>query len=231
MITIFTLIIVILIIIGAPTLGDFIKFKKSYYDIASGNSFIKTRYNKGNYGEFLTFVELEKTPGHKKILSNVYIPRKDGTMTEADLVMVATTGIYVFESKNYSGKVYGNERHKNWTQVIEKKKYQFFNPIWQNKAHINALKYTLDNKYDNLFKSYIVFSKRCTLGKITLQSNNVKVLKRENLLRILSKDISESKETLSKNQVNDIYSTLRELTLADSETKIRHIESVKSKKK
>ena len=103
----------------------------SAYKIASGNSFLKTVFDKGNFGEFLTFSYLEKLGDSNKLMTNLYIPKEDGTTTEIDLIMLSHTGIYVFESKNYSGWIFGDEKNRNWIQTLEnKQKNRFFNPIW-----------------------------------------------------------------------------------------------------
>ena len=118
----------------------YIKFSKSEYRIRSRNSFAKTIFNKGNYGEYLTFSYLEKLPGYKKIVTNIYVKKEDGKTTEIDLVMLHETGIYVFESKNYSGWIFGDEKNKSWTQTLKgNNKNYFYNPIWQNNGHIIAL--------------------------------------------------------------------------------------------
>lgn len=36
--------------------------------------------------------------------------------------MISGTGIYVFESKNYSGWVFEDENQKNWAQTLENKR-------------------------------------------------------------------------------------------------------------
>lgn len=162
----------------------YIKFKGSNYKNDSGNTFLQTVFNVGNNGEYLTYTELERLNGYNKLMTNIYIPKKDQTTTEIDLMMISETGIYVFESKNYSGWIFGDENQKNWTQTLEnKKKNKFFNPIWQNNGHINALKSALEFENKDIFKSYIIFSKRCTLKKINVTSKNIKVIKRNNLLR------------------------------------------------
>ena len=206
-----------------------IKFKNSNYKNASGNSFFKTMFNRGDYGEYLTYTELEKLKGYHKLMTNIYIHKKDQTTTEIDLIMISKTGIYVFESKNYSGWIFGDEKHKNWTQTLENKsKYKFFNPIWQNSGHINALKSVLELEED-IFKSYIIFSKRCTLKKINVTSENVKVLKRNNLMKELRKDILESKKVFDKEQIDSIYNELSQYILVDDEVKKDHIDNIKAK--
>lgn len=62
----------------------------------SKNNFFNTVFDKGNYGEFLTFNYLEKLNTSNKIMTNLYIPKEDGTTTEIDVIMIEATGIYVF---------------------------------------------------------------------------------------------------------------------------------------
>ena len=215
--------------VGLRLIPARIKYNKSQYQHISGNKFFKTVFDKGNYGEFLTFCMLEKL-GESNILTNIYLPKKDGTTTEVDLLLVNATGIYVFESKNYSGWIFGNEKNKMWTQSLKGgKKNKFFNPIWQNKGHVSALDEYLDKQYTDYFYSYIIFSQRCELKKVSYSSPNVYVIKRNALMRVLKKHIAASPNNLSPEEVRDIYSKLKSRTLADEETKKRHIEEIEAK--
>ncbi len=76
---------------------------------------------------------------HYKILRNVYVPVSDG-YSEIDVLLLHETGVYVFESKNVSGSVYGDENHPQWQRFKSNSEKDFFpNPIMQNEGHINAL--------------------------------------------------------------------------------------------
>lgn len=79
------------------------------------------------------------------------------------MILIHESGIYVFESKNYGGWIFGDERQHYWTQTLplgrgRSQKNRFYNPIRQNKGHIKWLSnyLNLDTKF---FYSYIVFSK------------------------------------------------------------------------
>lgn len=208
-------------------LPKYLKFKESYYKVESGNSFFKTISDKGLYGEFLTFLELEKLKIQKKILTNIYVPKENGKTTEIDLVMITETGIYVFESKNYSGWIFGSEANRNWTQTLSnKQKNKFLNPILQNKGHIEALKNTLGLNDNKTCKSYIVFSERCSLKDITVSDNSIKVLKRNNLIKEIKFDIETSEKIIKLDSVFLIYGKLKKYSLADNATKQAHIEGI-----
>ncbi|MDD2269696.1 MAG: nuclease-related domain-containing protein [Eubacteriales bacterium] len=206
-----------------------VKLKKSQYNAISGNGLFRTFFSKGNYGEFLIFAQLEKM-GESKILTNIYLPLEDDTTTEVDLILVNCYGIFVFESKNYSGWIFGDEKNKKWTQSLKGgKKNKYFNPIWQNKGHISAIDAYLDKQYTNAFYSYIVFSERCSLKKITIKSDNVSVIKRNMLINELGDYMTFTPPKLTQEETQLIYEKLKANTLANKETKKKHIAEVKAK--
>ena len=129
------------------------------------------QFDKGSQGEYLIWDSLQQLPGYKKFLFNCYLPKRNGESTEVDLILLHESGIYVFESKNYSGWIFGTETQQYWTQSLpgrygQAHKVKFFNPILQNQAHLKWL-----GKYlgidSNLFYSCIVFGDECTLKDIT----------------------------------------------------------------
>ena len=223
----------ILIVIATIALNFYIKyegFKKSSYQAASGNSFWRTILDKGNHGEYLTYVHLEKMEGHHRIMTNLYIPQKDGSTTEIDIIMIAQTGIYVFESKNYGGWIFGNEKSQYWTQTFPNgQKQWFYNPVSQNKGHINVLKSILEIKNDDFFKSFIIFSERCTLKKVNISSPNLVVLKRNDLRKTIKKEIEAASNLISVSEVNQLALWLKKYTLVDEEVKKAQIKHVQLK--
>lgn len=225
-----TLVIYFLVICAIIVIPKYRRYYNSKYKSASGNGFLKTILDKGNYGEFLTFAYLEKLDGNNKLMTNLYIPKLDGSTTEVDLIMISQTGIYVFESKNYSGWIFGNEKDKNWTQVLQnKQKNRFFNPIWQNNGHINALKRATGIDNSSLYKSYIIFSERCELKKITVASAHIKVIKRNALIKAIKEDIATSKKCLTDVEVNQLFFQLQKYTCVDEAVKRAHINNIQKK--
>lgn len=224
------LVLFFLLPIVVKIISRYLKYRKSEYKLESGNGFLKTVFNKGEFGEFLTFYYLEKLQGHNKLMTNLYLPKNDGTTTEVDLIMIAETGIYVFESKNYSGWIFGDEKNKNWTQSLKsKQKNRFFNPIWQNSGHISALKNVVGIEREHLFKSYIVFSERCTLKKINVTSPDVKVIKRNRLLNLMKLDLRDRTRIITTDEVDQLYLKLKKYTCVDEALKEEHIKNIKKK--
>jgi restriction system protein len=64
--------------------------------------------------------------------------------TQIDHIFVSKYGIFVVETKNYKGWIFGNEKQAQWTQKLYKKSYRFQNPLRQNYKHQKALQALLD---------------------------------------------------------------------------------------
>lgn len=99
---------------------------------------------RGDAGENIIYKALNKVHGRKALLPNCYIPVGQKGTTEIDMVFLHESGLYVIESKNYSGWIFGNEEQEHWTQCLRGKfhttqKYSFYNPLRQNETHICAL--------------------------------------------------------------------------------------------
>lgn len=147
---------------------------------------------KGHYGEYLIGYALEHAGfGDVAVFSNVLVPRATGptAMSEIDAVMLHEKGVFVFESKNYSGWIFGSADQRNWTVTFNaNSKKQFYNPIKQNRAHVKALSDYLDLETE-AFSSYIVFSDRCEFKGIPANTSEYVICHRRNLLRHLRKDL------------------------------------------
>lgn len=110
------------------------------FEILKGEQpgFIKTLLNDenaGQFGEFSTEYALTNhhLPGELVVLKNVYVPYQ-GRTSEIDLLMIHEKGIFVFESKNYSGWIFGSADQLNWTQSLQNGK-----PVWgQDCTHCMA---------------------------------------------------------------------------------------------
>lgn len=209
----------------------YLRFQRSSYRHVSRNSFFKTYINKGFWGEYQIFATLEKLAKPQHILTNLYISRKDGTTTEIDLVCLTSYGIFVIESKNYSGWIFGNEKQKHWTQTFEnKQKFRFFNPIWQNTAHINALKEVLPEELHQQLHSLIVFSNQATLKKVTVTSENIYVIKREQLKSTLNQFNKTIYASFSLDQLSEIANLLSVFIHPNEQIKAQHITAIQAKK-
>ena len=129
---------------------------------------------RGDIGENIIYSALNKVRGRKALLPNCYIPVGQKGTTEIDMIFLHESGLYVIESKNYSGWIFGNEEQDHWTQCLRGKfhttqKHSFYNPLRQNETHICALMELL--KDDTVpYYSYVVFGNNCELKNVQLTS-------------------------------------------------------------
>lgn len=192
----------------------------------------RVKYNKGRNGEYMTYRCLRFCENKgAKFLFNVYIPKSNGKTTEIDVIMITGKGLFVFESKNYSGWIFGNEENKTWCQTLPKgrgksNKENFYNPIMQNRTHIKHLKALVGENVP--MWSVITFSERCTLKKIFVKSNDVWVVKRNQIVDVVAGITGRISENLiTDSDVEMIYEKLYPYTQIDESVKQKHIEDIR----
>lgn len=186
--------------------------------------------NKGQFGEFTIEYALtnDNIEGNMAVLKNIYVPI-DGKTSEIDLVMIHEKGIFVFESKNYSGWIFGSTDQLYWTQSLKYGvKNKFYNPIRQNRNHIKALAKFLD-KPESEFVSYIVFSERCSLKKVPDNTKEVVIIQRPDMLKELRRVLSLSSLQYTPGQIRKMADKLKPLTNKDESDKQQHIDTARNK--
>ncbi len=94
-------------------------------------------------------------------LHNVTLRTRDGT-TQIDHVIVSPYGVFVIETKNMRGWIFGGEQQSQWTQKIFRKTFRFQNPLRQNYKHAKAVEETLGIPAETVH-SVVVFVGGATL--------------------------------------------------------------------
>jgi restriction system protein len=92
-------------------------------------------------------------------IHNVLIPTANGT-TQIDHVLISPFGIFVIETKNMKGWIFGGKDDSQWTQVLFGKKYRFQNPLRQNYRDTKSLADFLSLDH-SLFRSVVFFIGDC----------------------------------------------------------------------
>lgn len=192
-------------------------------------------HEKGEYGEDKIYDILERIDGYKAILPNCYLPKGNGETAEVDLILLHESGIYVFESKNYSGWIFGSENQKYWTQSFSDrregtKKYKFYNPLWQNDTHIRALQGILQDENVNIY-SYIVFGNDCDLMDVQVSQSNYYIVQRRELLQSVLENAEYYGKILSNDEIDEIYRILLPYAMTSPEEKEAHDRNVREKYK
>lgn len=118
---------------------------------------LKSAWFKGILGEMfvnlLFAIFLPKKIYH--VLRNVTLPTENGS-TQIDHIVVSKYGVFVVETKNMKGWIFGSPDQHQWTQKIFKHSNKFQNPIYQNYKHLKSIEECFNVNIDALF-SVIIF--------------------------------------------------------------------------
>ena len=150
---------------------------------------------------------------------DVIIPSSHGT-TQIDHILVSPFGIFVVETKNYKGWIYGSESQSTWTQVIYKSKHKFQNPLRQTHRHKKVL-----SKYLGVGESSIL--------PVISFVGDVK-LKTELPSNILTSRVSSyikrfNEEIFSQDEVERIVGLLSNVKSEYNISKKEHIQSLENR--
>lgn len=183
---------------------------------------------RGKEGEAAIEKEIKQSGIPGNLFKNVYITFPNGNSTEVDLVFLTDKGIYVIESKNYSGEVTGTEEAHDWyVKYPNGNNYSLYSPILQNRGHINSLKYALriDEKY---FSSLIVFGEKAELKLTDIRTPVVKV---DKLKLYLRHTYNNSPVSIDKTSMASIAQHLSTMVGANPVTKAKHKKNIQKKYK
>ncbi len=86
---------------------------------------------------------------------DVTLRTPDGS-TQIDHILLSPCGIFVIETKNMGGWIFGGEWQKRWVQVKFRRKSFFQNPIHQNYKHVKAIQSLLSVNQKHIF-NVVVF--------------------------------------------------------------------------
>jgi hypothetical protein len=162
------------------------------------------------------------------IFHDLYVRKYNGH-SQIDLVVMTKVGLIVFEVKDYSGWIFGNGNHTNWTKVLAygRQKYKFYNPIKQNLGHIAALRKHLSENIP--IYSIILFAGNCELRDISFVPNGTFIAKPYRILSVM-RDIIDNNQPVDFLTENQIRTILKESVKngdnIDAES--THIENVRN---
>ena len=181
----------------------------------------------GNAGENAVSSVLKSLPPEYIVLNNIIIPDQvtDSSKrytTQIDHVVVSPYGIFVIETKNFSGWIFGEEKSQQWAQTFKEKEGKlFYNPIKQNWGHIFALSEHLRINV-RMFKPVVVFSNNCKLDVET----TIPVVYVSDLKNLI---LSYTQEIISEGKVDAIFNRLSSLCLNGEEMENRHVQSIRER--
>ena len=182
---------------------------------------IKSPWFKGFIGESFVNLSAKMLLDNKKyrLIKNVTLPTEDGS-TQIDHIIVSEFGVFVVETKNIKGWIFGRLNQKMWTQKIYKHSSKFYNPLHQNYKHVKTLK-SLLGLNEHQVHSVIVFVGDSTF-KTEMPENVTSGVGYTKYIK------SKKLPVLKKSQVTEIVNKIEQRRLAPSiRTSRKHVKHVK----
>ncbi|GEM_PF-2570070 len=162
---------------------------------------------------------------------------------QIDNMLLTRKALYVIETKDYSGWVFGSQHNKSWTQVFTHykartsgnnytksgvSKYRFYNPIKQNSTHIQVI-----DRVTNIGKlipiyNIVVFSNRSTLKDVS-HNNTVAVIQTFQLCEHIRRIDQSLSYELTVSRQATIVDAIYHLNVIDPERRFDHIRRVQQK--
>lgn len=136
-------------------------------------AFFKSPWFKGRFGEWLVNRSIKRHFDSETyhLIKDVTLPTKSGT-TQIDHILVSPYGVFVIETKNMKGWIFGNSKQARWTVTNYGKKHKFQNPVRQNFRHLKVLQKLL-NLDNHQLHSLVIFVGSSTF-KTPMPNNVVK---------------------------------------------------------
>ena len=179
--------------------------------------------SRGERGELRVASRLRKLKGEEYVVLNDLLIETERGSSQIDHIVISLYGIFVIETKNYSGWIHGHEKSEYWTQSIYKQKTKFRNPIKQNWSHIYALKSVLSDFKQATFHPIIVFAGRAELKNI---ESSIPVIYDHQIIRVIKDQIR--RPNLSYEQIKGIAVRLSEINIQDRKVRRQHVRQVRN---
>lgn len=187
----------------------------------------------GDVGEHAVSRRLRRLPRDKYfIINDLMIEKKNGHTSQIDHVIVSPYGIFVIETKNISGYIYGSEYSQQWKRHWKGYKRggyygsddrSFDNPVLQNGAHVKAL-YEQLHDYNTRFVPIIAFSPKAVL-KVNVRDVDV-------VYWTQIKDVIKGyrEEMMSVAKAQEIYEYLLSINIKDKARRRAHAKHAQNNK-
>jgi hypothetical protein len=188
---------------------------------------LRTPWFKGTAGEAMVNIAaklfLDKARYH--LIKNVTLLTEDGT-TQIDHIIVSRYGVFVVETKNMKGWIFGNAKQRHWTQKIFKHSQKFQNPLHQNYKHVKTLQSLLGLSDEQVF-SVVVFVGDSTFKtpmpeNVTHGGGYVRFIKAQTEPRLSDVDVQKVNEAIESGRLAATFRNHRQ--------HVAHVKEIVAKK-
>lgn len=158
------------------------------------------------------------------LFNNIILPTTYNGSTQIDHIVISKFGIFMIESKDMKGWIWGSEHQNKWTQTFKTgDKYPFPNPLPQNAAHVRAIASLMPFASAHI-QNIVAFSTKSTI-KTSMPPN---VMHTDELVEYIK---SFNKPVLSEDQLHLAIGKLMYMCQTVEITAHEHISNIDSYKK
>ncbi len=154
-------------------------------------------------------------------LNNILLPIENGT-TQIDHLLLFPNGIFVIETKNINGWIFGGEQQTEWTVMSFENKFKIRNPLQQNMYHVRKLAHFLQLELHYFF-SLVVF----------LGNNEFKTPMPNNVRRgrdYVNYVLNNQQKILTNEQIERAYQKIQAARLENTiENNEKHVQTIKQR--
>ena len=192
------------------------------------------RYNlfsPGDSGEFAVARQLRRLPGQYMVINDLMFRNSKNRTTQIDHVVVSPYGIFVIETKNITGHIYGSAEAQQWKRywrawyrgVEHSSELEFRNPLLQNRAHIVALNIVLSQFRPPQLISVIAFSPN---AELKVHADGAHMIYWSQLRQFIRRYRTP---VMSTDQAETVYNYLRAINIREKDIRHQHVERMQQK--
>lgn len=184
----------------------------------------------GSMGEWFAKIYMERQTD-MLVLHDVLIDGANGYTSQIDLILIGNKGLYIIEIKMFDeARIYGDVTKQKWYYYKYGNKYEIYNPIMQNKKHVNYLKRFLKDFGDIPFFSIVTMF--CDDYKVTGDyGEDIVICNSLPMMEQSIYKISENKNiTLDDKKKQEIFEYIKKNQYAGKEARTEHKKKVNAYK-
>lgn len=157
------------------------------------------------------------------LFNDICFKTNNGYSCQIDHVFISTKGIFVIETKNFTGSINASENWKDWVHFVGHNKYYIYSPFEQNRSHVRHLTNVLGSQH---FENFVVF----TNNRFRVNTESTRILKLKKFKKVFKRKLKEP-DKYTKKDVQTLSKKLKDFLKENSVSSKEHVSYVKSIKK
>ncbi len=224
-----------LIALGCIVAGLFVIFALIKFGIylfspyfkSTKDSYFKVLFNREKALRYkISQMFFKKFSGVKRCVCDLYMPKADGGVCKADLVLLNETGIWVIDTKHINGKISGTKTDEVWKLTKKGVTTDIPNPAAWNQLYSKWLKAFAKNCPTAECYSNVIYNNGCNISEVKILGNDVAVTKMNGLKKELKVQLNRIGTTLAESEVLPLYEELLKLRDPEAAKKVESVPGI-----